>query len=372
MTSIEDIRRGTVSCNNRNECKIDNWNSLFVYQNRCQNGWIKLQRIGQESTVGEIWLSKCDDGLKNTERYIMKIIKYGQETHQGLTCEEDLLKEVVFQQQASEHGLAPPVYEILMREDRGMIIMKIAGKLELMKAIMNTAKDREMSLEQKINKIEKYLADGIQLVRNLHKIGILHGDPHLNNIMLDNEGNMLLIDFGLSKHIGNEDPNKDFFQLINQLNYIADNDQNIDPQILNVFRNFADQLYSSIKPVKREMSLEEIKERYINIRESINSILDDGENWDVSLYKDLIDIGPDILNTGREKFIEQYQNLRKKVENYMKENNIEYKFKSKHTKKSKKSPKKTLKKSVKKTKAKKSVKKSAKKTKKTMKKSLRR
>lgn len=372
-TTVDEIMTRRVSCNDQNACRIDgaiDWNSLYMYDDRCrQNGWRKIEQTGVRSTIGEIWISKCDDGNKESDRYIMKIVNYGQATHQGITSEEELLKEVTFQHRASQQGLAPPIYQVLMKEQRGMIIMRIAGEATVLEVIEEILADDEIPVDEKRDRINRYLMGAIDLVRRLHENGILHGDPHLNNIMLDRDGRMSIIDFGLSRNRKDgENPNTDFDQLILQLDYIALNyhgDRTIVDMFRNVSRNLRADIPNDAIPKQNKMiDTEELIIDFRRVREELNELMEDGE-WSSKTYQEFIDMRPDVESSESEKLIIAYNNLNTKIEQYRKDHNYNFRAKRRSVKKSatktKKSAKRTVKKSATKTKksTKRSVKKSA-------------
>jgi tRNA A-37 threonylcarbamoyl transferase component Bud32 len=302
----------------------------------------------------------------------MKIVNYGQATHQGLTSEEELLKEVTFQHRASQQGLAPPIYQVLMKEQRGMIIMKIAGEATVLEVIEEILEDDKIPVDEKRNRINRYLMGAIDIVRRLHENGILHGDPHLNNIMLDRNGRMSIIDFGLSrdrKH--GENPNTDFRQLIMQLNHISENYHG-DQTILDMFRNISRNLLGDIPVQETVIDIETLKENFIELKLILNELMDD-ETWCDKTYKDFIEMGPVVQNSGRDKLIIAYNNLNTKIEEYRKDHNYNFRAKRSMKKSAKRSVKKSAKRSVKKsaTKTKKSAKRSVKKSaKRSVKKSI--
>jgi tRNA A-37 threonylcarbamoyl transferase component Bud32 len=53
-------------------------------------------------------------------------------------------------------------------------------------------------------------------LKKVHEKGILHGDLHANNIMLDNKGNIKIIDFGLGRKSTYKKSSPDFLNEIAQ------------------------------------------------------------------------------------------------------------------------------------------------------------
>lgn len=82
----------------------------------------------------------------------------------------------------------PAIWDVDL--DNGRIVMeKIDGK-----PLIEVLRDDSMTTEQ----IQKALFNTGIAVRMLHRLAVTHGDLSTNNILIDNECNAALIDFGLS------------------------------------------------------------------------------------------------------------------------------------------------------------------------------
>ena len=71
--------------------------------------------------------------------------------------------------------------------DEGWIILSEVEGVTLYESLLNG--------ESNIEQIEKFGG----LIRQLHELGISHGDLTTHNVMINDEGELTLIDFGLSK-----------------------------------------------------------------------------------------------------------------------------------------------------------------------------
>ena len=82
----------------------------------------------------------------------------------------------------------PAIWDVDL--DNGRIVMeKIDGK-----PLIEVLRDESMTTEQ----IQKALFNTGTAVRMLHRLAVTHGDLSTNNILIDNDCNAALIDFGLS------------------------------------------------------------------------------------------------------------------------------------------------------------------------------
>ena len=82
----------------------------------------------------------------------------------------------------------PAIWDVDL--DNGRIVMeKIDGK-----PLIEVLRDDSMTTEQ----IQKALFNTGTAVRMLHRLAVTHGDLSTNNILIDNDCNAALIDFGLS------------------------------------------------------------------------------------------------------------------------------------------------------------------------------
>jgi tRNA A-37 threonylcarbamoyl transferase component Bud32 len=148
------------------------------------------------------------------------------------------IEEALFQYRASQYNLAPKVRQV-WQCNKGIII--------IMDALSTTAGDILKHLEynqtskyniSNINSIEDYLEyrpisipdseeqknikidivnKMINIINKLHKIGISHGDAHLDNFMFDKEGKIYFIDFGFSEELSKFNNNRDYKSIISSI-----------------------------------------------------------------------------------------------------------------------------------------------------------
>ena len=136
---------------------------------------------GDKSTVYET----CEE--KNCQ-YAAKVEK----TDKSKKRENELLSQI----KASKHNLAPKIYEIWMCEDKTVFIMD---------RLVGMSLGEYLSPQHKVNEDMKkeILRKAYEALENLHSIGMIHGDPHLENFIVVND-KINLIDFGDAQDFGRD------------------------------------------------------------------------------------------------------------------------------------------------------------------------
>ena len=76
--------------------------------------------------------------------------------------------------------------------------------MELYKSSLNDQRNRDYSIAE-INIIAKEL---LQILKKIHSYGVIHQDLKPHNIMKDDNGHYVLIDFGLSSILTHNKKNK--------------------------------------------------------------------------------------------------------------------------------------------------------------------
>jgi Kae1-associated kinase Bud32 len=101
-------------------------------------------------------------------------------TRQRISVEVRVLKKL-----HSTTVSSPSLFDVDI--DEGWIILSDVEGVTLYESLLNG--------ESNIEQIEKFGG----LIRQLHELGISHGDLTTHNVMINDEGELTLIDFGLSK-----------------------------------------------------------------------------------------------------------------------------------------------------------------------------
>ena len=102
-------------------------------------------------------------------------------------------QEVMIQQMASKKKIAPPIAKAYISAKQGIVVMKRLEQtlLDYIASFLRTSPS-PAAIRQRAKKIAKQFC---KLVFRLHKMGITHGDLHVNNIMFEKQ-RMYFIDYG--------------------------------------------------------------------------------------------------------------------------------------------------------------------------------
>jgi serine/threonine protein kinase len=178
-----------------------NENTLLYCKGPCKNFNIKHhQRIGAASVYGIIYNTTCEDKACGPDDQVCESSKCSYvakwiSTIPGMSIINPLdnpLTEAEIQSRASDIDIAPVVYQVLICPSGALIIM---DKMD--QTLGEKLLKRGVTLAEKKQLIEK----AFRCVDKLHNLGYVHRDTHLNNFMIDSNGNVKIIDFGLAHEI---------------------------------------------------------------------------------------------------------------------------------------------------------------------------
>lgn len=170
----------------------------------CPTLWVVYldERVGEESTVGQVFSAHCGPYTD----YIFK--RFIPLDDNEIQLFQD---EAYFQNLAHQAGLTTPIYDAFIYYDEGQryvgfITLRLRETLaQTMESIFAT----HSTMTEKRDQLLPLLEESLNKLRELHAINILHGDAHPNNFMFDNDGKILLIDFGKSRYIDEDDKVED-------------------------------------------------------------------------------------------------------------------------------------------------------------------
>lgn len=169
--------------------------------------WEMGAPIGEYGAFGEIHLGCC----MNHCDYIMKFIPFSR------MGKEDTEREIFNQIAAAKLGAAVNIEDYWYTLQGTVIVMRLLKKT--LKKYLSSCSSTEC-----INIIEKVL----EKIRMMH-VRIFHNDLHANNIMIDHDGEVYIIDYGISKTypkrkgVPNEEKYSDYIKLIDSLQHVPMN-----------------------------------------------------------------------------------------------------------------------------------------------------
>jgi serine/threonine protein kinase len=139
--------------------------------------------------------------IKLEERELEKL-KYNK----NLSNIEKVISEIQIWKEL-DHTNIIRYYTSFIEKNNAYIVMELVEGINLAEYITNL---KEKGLRAKEKDIIKILIDIVGVLKYLHKEkGILYKDLNPHNIMLDNNFNVKLCDFGLAKKLNSDDMNND-------------------------------------------------------------------------------------------------------------------------------------------------------------------
>lgn len=163
-----------------------NWNIIVEHRKRRHIGHYEIKSLLGEGGMGKVY--EAIDRRTNQTRAIKALhpaLMNDVENRRRLTHEGQLLREFA-------HPNIVKVYEVGETKDEGYLVMELLSGGTL-KAFIE--KHHPLSFE-KIHRFASQICDGLS---EIHKRGVVHRDLKTTNIMLDEKGNLRIMDFGLSK-----------------------------------------------------------------------------------------------------------------------------------------------------------------------------
>lgn len=235
---------------------------VLIYKEESGCDWKISDQNPKKGKYGSAYSTCCNENFKDCD-YVLKIDKY-----------EYNCREVYIHLMLSKLGIAPKLYEI-WKVKSGKSLENI-GTIFIMKKLDQNLYDILMNDNVDINRIYKDLMDKLDILYNNK---IKHNDLHLHNIMLDSNGILYLIDFGMSERFGSYIRKENYLRnqlniLINQLrgesliekdNGVQDSNNNF-LKFLNKLSLYSDE---DIFQGKRTIKIGSAKERSMGSLKSI-------------------------------------------------------------------------------------------------------
>ena len=154
--------------------------------------WLLLESIG-EGTYGEVFKAR---NLQTKQFAAVKVMESINEVIEEIEEEYKILNEL------SNHPNLPKFYGIFMKksteEDQLWLVMELCSYgsvTDLVKSLIKSGKKLDEIL------IAHILKETTQALQHLHKHHVMHRDVKGHNILITENGNIKLVDFGVSAHL---------------------------------------------------------------------------------------------------------------------------------------------------------------------------
>jgi serine/threonine protein kinase len=166
--------------------KRRNYSLGDVTHTECIMSFEDTTRIGSSSSFGKVYKVCCNNECK----YILKVISLG-DNGETIVTDESIQNEVTMQKKFHKKGLAPQLIDAYNCDNNAYIIMERMNidVLSLIKRIMQLNIEHNYQVEF----VFALLAKAISLLDKAHIYGLTHGDPHLENFMINTNLNILKI-----------------------------------------------------------------------------------------------------------------------------------------------------------------------------------
>jgi tRNA A-37 threonylcarbamoyl transferase component Bud32 len=143
--------------------------------------------MGEKSMYASVFLACCNDDCK----YVMKVMTRKDTTNpKDDTAAIMIQREATIQNYCSQWKLCKPVVDWWLCDDR-------SGGVIITELLQQTLKRRIQQVDDETKKA--MIHEAIVMIDILHIKGVIHGDTHLDNFMVDEYDNIFFIDMGLSK-----------------------------------------------------------------------------------------------------------------------------------------------------------------------------
>lgn len=176
-------------CSLKQIVKDEAFASYIFYNGKGCTHYKRGDKMGKSSRYGTVYYTCCNEpGRPKDCNHITKIVKFAKSSSTDM-----FHQELMIQQMAVKEKIAPPISKAYISPNQGIIVMKRLEQTLLDYIASFLRKSPTIAaIQQRARKIAKQFC---KLVFKLHKMGIMHGDLHVNNIMFEGE-RMYFIDYG--------------------------------------------------------------------------------------------------------------------------------------------------------------------------------
>ncbi|XP_013924408.1 PREDICTED: ribosomal protein S6 kinase alpha-4 [Thamnophis sirtalis] len=162
----------------------------------------ELLKVLGTGAYGKVFLVRKLTGHDTNKLYAMKVLRKAAIVAKAKTTEHTRTERTVLEHVRQSPFLVTLHYAFQTDSKLHLILDYVSGG-----ELFTHLYQRDHFSEEEVR---FYSGEIILAIEHLHKLGIIYRDVKLENILLDNEGHVVLTDFGLSKEFVTEDKERTF------------------------------------------------------------------------------------------------------------------------------------------------------------------
>jgi len=221
---------------------------------KCPSGVWEImgeRQVGAESMYGTIFSTCCQTDCS----YVAKIIPYSNNNiylgHYTTTIKE-IKKEVEIQDTVYRQNpnITIPIIEWYKDEEKSILIMP---------TLYETVRNALTSMND-LDDMIAIIQDVLDALFSLHSMGVYHGDAHMDNFMLTEEGQVKIIDFGKSWYIKDHPYRmlEDYQDIYISINSLTDD---FTSEQINMLQTIASAIETIIQDIDMKIRLQQLGEK---------------------------------------------------------------------------------------------------------------
>lgn len=185
------------------------------------------KRVGKmigRGICGVVMETTCE----KKDKYVTKVIQFG-----NCYSIDKFYREVWAQNEAATAGIAPRILESHVTNTQAVIVMeRVFGQtVDALNQKHVTSARSDADLSRKAARLAAQIG---KTLSTLHRLGIAHGDSHVQNMIVDGTGRVNLIDFGRAHFLGGGDLQSDIKSINTDYSYAVQTFLNDYPQYQQV------------------------------------------------------------------------------------------------------------------------------------------
>ncbi|XP_050404797.1 ribosomal protein S6 kinase alpha-5 [Patella vulgata] len=173
----------------------------------------ELLKVLGTGAYGKVFLVRKYDGADQGKLYAMKVLKKASIVQKTKTTEHTKTERQVLEAIRESPFLVTLHYAFQTDAKLHLILDYVSGG-EMFTHLYQRERFNE-------NDVKIYIGEIVLALETLHKLGIIYRDIKLENILLDDEGHIVLTDFGLSKEFLPSDDTHRAYSFCGTIEYMA-------------------------------------------------------------------------------------------------------------------------------------------------------